>query len=59
MKDGKPLQHKDFSAVTHFVSVQMPSAKDGIARALRTVFDAREQPLPNDMLGMLAKLDRF
>ncbi|WP_223262713.1 hypothetical protein [Sphingobium sp. SCG-1] len=44
--------------MSRFVTVQMPSAKDGVARALRSVFDARSQSLPDDMLGLLSKLDR-
>lgn len=52
------LQQKEYSSVSHFVTVQMPSAKDGVARALKSVFDARNQPLPADMLGLLTKLDR-
>lgn len=59
MRDnGKMLQQKEYSSVSHFVTVQMPSAKDGVARALKSVFDARNQPLPADMLGLLTKLDR-
>ena len=41
-----------------FLNVGLPQPYEGVGNALRSTFRARRESLPDDMLELLAKLDK-
>lgn len=60
------MQRKPFSrsakvqdgAIRPVLTIGMPQPYEGIGNALRTTFRAGRESVPDDMLDLLAKLDR-
>lgn len=43
---------------SHVITVALPLSHDGVGKALRSSFATQRDAVPDDMLQLLAKLDR-
>ena len=54
---GRPVSGRDNSP-HRIMTVGLPQPYEGVGKALRSTFRARCDSLPDDMMDLLAKLDR-
>lgn len=54
----KQISFEKGGAFTGFVDVPAPSIGDGVAYALQAAYGSDPEYVPNDMLCMLAELDK-
>ena len=54
--DGRPAQGPGRG--TEIVTIALPSPGEGVSRALRNAYRLASDALPDDMLALLAKLDK-
>lgn len=55
---GNRYGHSDRFMADRFMNVGLPLPHEGVGKALRSIFRPSRQETPQDMLDLLAKLDR-
>lgn len=54
---GQPIRERDES-IRRILTIGMPQPYEGVGNALRSTFRAGRDSMPDDMLDLLARLDR-